>query len=76
MPCEQTTPNMELLNGVSNWKISLDLMISLHFPVYIIQIDKRPYIDMWSDSKKSVRIEYPILWEKNREEEHKHKKKI
>ena len=34
---KQKNPNMKLLNGASNWKVSADLKTSLQFPVHIIQ---------------------------------------
>ena len=51
---ETKNPNMKQLNGDSDWEVSLDLKTSLQFPVYIIQIEKRPDMVAWSDSKKSV----------------------
>ena len=68
-------PNMKLLNGASDWKVSADLKTSLQFPVHIIQTEKRPDIVVWSDSKKSVLlIELTVPWEENREEAHERKK--
>ena len=69
MSYEEKNPNMKLLNGASDWKVSTDLKTSLQFPVHIIQTEKRPDIVAWSDSKKSV-----LLMEENREEAHKRKK--
>ena len=37
--------NMKLLNGASDWKVSVDLKISLEFPVHIIQTEKWPDIE-------------------------------
>ena len=51
---KQKNPNMKLLNGASDWKVSADLKTSLQFPVHIIQTEKWPDIVAWSDSKKSV----------------------
>ena len=51
---KQKNPNMKLLNGASDWKVSADLKTSLQFPVHIVQTEKRPDIVAWSDSKKSV----------------------
>ena len=45
---------MKLLNRASAWKVSADLKTSLQFPVHIIQTEKRPDIEAWSDSKNSV----------------------
>ena len=60
---------MNLLNGASDWKISVDLKTSQQFPVHIIQIKKRPDIVAWSDLKKCVRlIEMTVPREENREE--------
>ena len=74
--CEETkNPNMKLLNGASDWKVSADLKSFLQFPVHIIQTEKRPEIVAWSDSKKSVLlIELTVPWEENREEAHERKK--
>ena len=70
---KQKNPNMKLLNGASDWKVSADLKTSLQFPV--IQTEKRPDIVAWSDSKKSVLlIELTVPWEENREEAHERKK--
>ena len=76
MPCEETkNPNMKLLNGASDWKISADLKTSLQSPVHIIQTEMQPDIVTWSDSKKSVLlIELTIPWEENQEEAHKQNK--
>ena len=76
MSCEETKiPNMRLLNGASDWKVSANLKTSLQFPVHIIQTEKRPDIVAWSDSKKSVLlIELTVPWEESREEAHKWKK--
>ena len=72
---KQKNPNMKVLNGASDWKVSADLETSLQFPVHIIQTEKRPDIVAWSDSKKSVfLIELTVSWEKNREEAHEQKK--
>ena len=72
---KQKNPNMKLLNGASDWKVSADLKTSLQFPVHIIQTEKRPDIVAWSDSKKSVLlIELTVPWEENREEAHERKK--
>ena len=66
---------MKLLNGASDWKVSVDLKTSLQFPVHIIQTEKRPDIVAWSNSKKSVLfIELTVLWGENREEVHEQKK--
>ena len=55
MSCKETkNPNMKLLNGASDWKVSADLKTYLQFPVHIIQTEKQPDIVAWSDSKKSV----------------------
>ena len=68
-------PNMKLLNGASDWKVSADLKTSLQFPVYIIQTEKQPDIVAWSDSKKSVLlIELTVPWEENWEEAYERKK--
>ena len=68
-------PNMKLLNGASDWKVSVDHKTSLQFPVHIIQKEKRPDIVAWSDSKKSVLlIELTVPWEENREKAHEQKK--
>ena len=73
---KQKNPNMKLLNGASDWKVSADLKTSLQFPVHIIQTEKRPDIVAWSDSKMSVLlIESTVPWEENREEAHELKKK-
>ena len=72
---KQKNPNMKLLNGASDWKVSADLNISQQFPLHIIQTEKRPDIVAWSDSKKSVLlIELTVPWEENREEAHERKK--
>ena len=60
---EQKNPNMKLLNGASDWKVSADLKTSLQFPVHIIPTEKRPDIVAWSDSKNSVLIELNVPWE-------------
>ena len=66
---------MKLLNGASDWKVSVDLKTSLQFPVHVIQTEKRPDIVAWSDSKKSVLlIELTVPWEENWEEAHEGKK--
>ena len=63
------------LNGASDWKVSADLKTSQQFPVHIIQIEKRPDIVAWSDSKKSILLtELTVPWEENREEAHERKK--
>ena len=41
---EQKTSIMKLLNGASDWKVSVDLKTSLLFPVLIIQTEKLPDI--------------------------------
>ena len=76
MSCEETkNPNMKLLNGASDWKVSADLKTSLQFSVHIIQTEKRLDIVAWSDSKKTVLlIELTVPWEENREEAHGRKK--
>ena len=62
---------MKLLNGACDWKVSVNLKISLQFPVHFIQTEKQPDIVAWSDSKKSVLlIELIVPWEENREEAH------
>ena len=72
---KQKNPNMKLLNGASDWKVSVDLKTSQQFPVHIIQTEKRPDFVAWSDSKKSILlIELTVLWEENREEAHERKK--
>ena len=72
---KQKNPNMKLLNGVSDWKVSADLKTSQQFPVYIIQTEKRRDIIAWSGSKKSVLlIELTVPWGENREEAHERKK--
>ena len=66
---------MKLLNGGSDWNVSVDLKTSLQFPVDIIQTEKRSDIVAWSDSKKSVfLVELTLPWEENREEAHDRKK--
>ena len=71
---KQKNPNMKLLNGTSDWKVSADLKTSLQFPVHFIQIEKRPDIVAWSDSKKSVLlIELTVPWEEDQREAHKRK---
>ena len=73
---KQKNPNMKLLNGASDWKVSADLKTSLQFPVHIIQTEKQPDIVAWSDSKKSVLlIELTVPWEENQEEAHERNKK-
>ena len=42
---KQKHSNMKLLNGASDWKVSVNPKTSLQFPVHIVA---------WSDSKKSV----------------------
>ena len=46
---KQNNPNMKLLNGASDWRVSADLKKSLQFPVPIIQTEKQPDIVAWSD---------------------------
>ena len=71
---KQRNPNMKLLNGASDWKVSADLKTSLQFPVHIIQTEKRSDTLAWSDSKKSVLpIELTVSWKENREESHERK---
>ena len=63
---------MKLLNGASDWKVSVDLKTSLQFPVHIIQTEKWPHIVAWSNSKKNVLLlELTVCWE----EAHEQKKK-
>ena len=65
---KQKNPNIKLLNGASDWKVSVDLKTSLQFPVHIIQIKKQPDIVAWSHSKKSVLlIELTVPWEEAHE---------
>ena len=65
---------MKLLNGASDWKISVDLRTSLQFLVHIIQTEKQLDIVAWSDLKKSVRlIELTVPWEENWEKAHEQK---
>ena len=72
---KQKNPNMKLLNGASDCKVSADLKTSLQFLVQIIQTEKRPDIVAWSDSKRSVLlIELIVPWEEKREEAHEWKK--
>ena len=72
---KQKNPNMKLLKGASDWKVSADLKTSLQFPVYIIQTEKWPDIVAWSSSKKSVLlIELTVPWEENREKAQERKK--
>ena len=72
---KQKNPNMKLLNGASDWKVSADLKTSLQFPVHILQTEKRPDIVAWSDSKKSVLLrELTVPWEENRKGAHERKK--
>ena len=72
---KQKNPDMKLLNGASDWKVSADLKTSHQFPVHIIQTEKRPDIVAWSDSKKTVLlIEFTVPCEENREEAHEQKK--
>ena len=70
MSCEETkNPNMKLLNGARDRKVSADLKSSLQFPVHIIQTEKRLDIVVWSDSKKSVLlIELTVPWEEAHEQ--------
>ena len=42
--------NIKLLNGASDWKVSVDLKTSLRLPVHIIQTEKWPDFVAWSDS--------------------------
>ena len=57
---------MKILNGASDWKISVALKTSLQFPVHIIQTEKWPDIVAGSDSNKSILlIELTVLWEEN-----------
>ena len=71
---KQKNPNIKLLNGASDWKVSADLKTPLQFPVRIIQTEKRLDIVAWSDSKKSVLlIELTFPWEENREEAYERK---
>ena len=73
---KQKNPNMKLLNGASDWKVSADIKTSLQFPVHIIQTEKQPDIVAWLDSKKSVLlIDFSVPWEENQEEAHERKKK-
>ena len=66
---------MKLLNGTSDWKVSVDLKTSLQFPVHIIQTEKWLDIVAWADSKKNVLlIELTVPWEENQEEAHEWKK--
>ena len=65
---KQKNSNMKLLNGPSDWKVSVDLKTSLQFPVHVIQTEKWPDIVAWSDSKRS------IPREENQEETHEWKK--
>ena len=72
---ETKNSNMKLLNGASDWKVSVDLKTSQQFPVHIIQTEKWPDIVVWSNSKKSILfIELTVPWEENRKEAHKQKK--
>ena len=41
---KQKNPNMKLLNGASDWKVSADLKPFLQFLVHIIQTEKQPDI--------------------------------
>ena len=41
---KQKNANMKLLNGASDWEVSVDLKTSLQFPIHIIQTEKRPDI--------------------------------
>ena len=54
---KQKISNMKLLNGASDWNVSVDLKISLQFPVHIIQTEKRPDIVARSNSKSVLIIE-------------------
>ena len=74
MSCEETkNPNMKLLNGARDWKVSVDLKTSLQFPIHIIQTEKRPDIVAWSDSEcPPHRIDCPLgrkPWGSTRAEE-------
>ena len=72
---KQTYPNMKLLNGASDKKVSADLKTSLQFPVHTIQTEKRPDIVAWSGSKKSVLlVELTAPWKENLKEAHERKK--
>ena len=74
---KQKNPNMKLLNGASDCKVSADLKTFLQFRVHIIQTEKRPDIVAWCDSKKSVLlIELTVPWEENREKVHERKKNL
>ena len=60
---KQKNPNMKLLNGTSDWKVSADLKTSQQFPVHIIQTEKRPDIVALSDLKEACpchRIDCPL----------------
>ena len=37
----KTILNMKLLSRVTDWKVSVDLMTSLRFPIHIARTDKR-----------------------------------
>ena len=74
MSCEETkNRNMKLLNGASDWKVSVDLKTSLQFPIHITQTEKRPNIVAWSDSEcPPHRIDCPLgrkPWGSTRAEE-------
>ena len=71
---KQKNPNMKLLNGASDWKVLVDLKKSLHFPVHVIQTEKKPDIITWSDSKSVLLIELSIPKGENREETSERKK--
>ena len=72
---EQKNSKMKLLNGASDWKVSVDLKTSQQFPVPIIQTEKQPDIVTWSNSKKSVHlIELTVPSEENWEDAHERKK--
>ena len=74
---KQKNPNMKLLNGASDWKVSADLKTCLQFLVHITQTEKRPDIVAWSDSKNGVLlIELTVPWEENREEESRAEEKL
>ena len=60
---KQKYPNMKLLNGASDWKVSADLKTTLQFLVNIIQTEKRPDIVAWSDSKSVLLIKLTVPWE-------------
>ena len=55
---KQKNPNMKLLNGASDWKVSADLKTSLQFSVHIIQIEKRS--DRFKEDCPPHRIDCPL----------------